>query len=67
MDEFRVQVVDVAEEAERLKNAAKEAVKAKDKDKDDEGGEEEMEATPSIDSHIQVKTQRQFSWIWWAT
>lgn len=55
MDEFRVEVVNVAEEAERLKVAAK-AATAKDKD-GDEGKEEEV---PTIPCDVQVKT-RSFS------
>lgn len=50
MDEFRVEVVNVAEEAERLKEAAKAAAKSKDK----EGEEEEEEVVPGIPSSIQV-------------
>lgn len=50
MDEFRVEVVNVAEEAERLKEAAKAAAKSKDK----EGEEEEEEVVPGIASSIQV-------------
>ena len=53
MDEFRVEVVNIAEEAERLKEAAKEAAKAKDKD--NEGDEKEAETLPGIPCHIQVK------------
>ncbi|CBJ30911.1 Dynein heavy chain family dynein heavy chain [Ectocarpus siliculosus] len=49
MDEFRVEVVNVAEEAERLKEAAKAAAKSKDK----EGEEEEEEVVPGIASSIQ--------------
>ena len=50
MDEFRVEVVNVAEEAERLKEAAKEAAKSKDK----EGDEKEADIHPGIPCHIQV-------------
>ncbi|CAB1113053.1 unnamed protein product [Ectocarpus sp. CCAP 1310/34] len=49
MDEFRVEVVNVAEEAERLKEAAKAAAKSKDK----EGEEEEEEVVPGIAASIQ--------------
>eukprot|EP00904_Undaria_pinnatifida_P003126 jgi/Undpi1/12814/HiC_scaffold_7.g02481.m1 len=49
MDEFRVEVVNVAEEAERLKEAAKEAAKSKDK----EGDEKEADIHPGIPCHIQ--------------
>lgn len=52
MDEFRVEVVNIAEEAERLKEAAKVAAKSKDK----EGEEQEVEVVPSIPCNIQVKT-----------
>lgn len=52
MDEFRVQVVNIAEEAERLKEAEKEAAKSKDKDK--EADEKEAETHPGIPCHIQV-------------
>lgn len=50
MDEFRVEVINTAEEAERLKEAAKAAAKSKDK----EGEEEETEIVPSIPCNIQV-------------
>lgn len=52
MDEFRVEVVNIAEEAECLKEAAKAAATSKDK----EGEEEETEIIPSIPSNIQVNT-----------
>lgn len=52
MDEFRVEVTNIAEEAERLKEAAKTAAKSKDK----EGEEEEPEVIPSIPCNIQVST-----------
>ncbi len=50
MDEFRVEVVNVAEEAERVKEAAKAAAKSKDKETD----EEETNVVPSIPCTIQV-------------
>lgn len=50
MDEFRVEVANVAEEAERLKEAAKTAAKSKDEGEQ----EEEMETVPSIPCNIQV-------------
>lgn len=53
MDEFRVEVVNIAEEEERLKEAAKEAARSKDKDK--EGDETEAETHSGIPCHIQVK------------
>lgn len=53
MDEFRVEVVNIAEEEERLKEEAKEAAKSKDKDKDDD--EKEAETHSGIPCHVQVK------------
>lgn len=53
MDEFCVEVVNIAEEAECLKEAAKAAAKSKDK----EGAEEETEIISSIPCTIQVSTQ----------
>lgn len=52
LDEFRVEVINIAEEAERLKEAAKAAAKSKDK----EGEEEETDIIPSIPCNIQVST-----------
>lgn len=51
MDEFRVEVINVAEETERLKEAAKAAAKSKD----DDGAEEEAEVVKGVPCHIQVK------------
>lgn len=51
MDEFRVEVVNVAEEAERLKEAAKAAAKSKDKEGDED---EEEKVAPGIPCEIQV-------------
>lgn len=53
MDEFRVEVVNIAEEAERVKEAAKAAAKSKDKDVE----EEEIDV-PSIACNIQVQLSR---------
>lgn len=50
MDEFRVEVVNVAEEAERVKEAAKAAAKSKDKEME----EEEINVVPSFPCTIQV-------------
>eukprot|EP00903_Cladosiphon_okamuranus_P015249 g14093.t1 len=49
MDEFRVEVINIAEETERLKEAGKAAAKSKEK----EGEEEETEVVPSIPCNIQ--------------
>lgn len=51
MDEFRVEVVNIEEETERLKEAANAALKAKDKD----GDEEETVSSSSIPCTIQVR------------
>lgn len=50
MDEFRVEVINIAEEAERLKEAAKVAVKSRDKEEE----EEETEIVSRIPCNIQV-------------
>lgn len=52
MDEFRVEAINIAEEAERLKEAAKAAAKSKDEEEE----EEETEIVPSIPCSIQVST-----------
>lgn len=53
MDEFRVEVVNVAEEEERLKETAKKAAKSKDKEAENE---EEEDVAPTIPCHTQVQT-----------
>lgn len=50
MDEFRVEVVNIAEEAERLNEAAKVAAKSKDHEEEEDAG-----VVPSIPCNIQVK------------
>lgn len=52
MDGFRVEVIDVAEEAARLKETAKAALKAEDKD--EEEGREQEAASGGIPCTIQV-------------
>lgn len=51
MDEFRVDVVNIAEEAQRLKEAAKTATKSKDV----EGDEEEGEVVPALPCNIKAR------------
>lgn len=51
MDEFRVEVVNIAEEAQRLKEEAKTAAKSQDV----EGGEEEGEVVPSLPCNIKAR------------
>lgn len=53
MDEFCVEVVNVAEEAEHLKEAAKAAAKPNEK----EGDEEQADFVLGIPCHVQVKSR----------